>query len=63
MKQNVKSIPMNTSPSPLKIKEGRVTITLEDKQGNKEVIADHNMMTNGLAKYFTNCGWLTKVNS
>lgn len=63
MKQNIKSIPMNTSPSPLKIKKANVKIILEDKQGNKEVIADHNMPTNALSEFFVNCGWLNRDNA
>lgn len=63
MKQNIQSISMRTSPSPLKIKKANVKIILEDKQGNKEVIADHNMTTNALNEYFINCGWLNRDNA
>ena len=48
MKQKIKNVPLSTAPHPLKIKEGRVTITLEDKHGNKEVVADHNMQTDAI---------------
>ena len=63
MKQNMKTLQLNTSPSPLKIKKANVKIILEDKQGNKEVVVDHNMATNALAEYFVNCGWLNKDNA
>lgn len=63
MKQRMKPVPLNTSPSPMKIKKANVKIILEDKHGNKEVIADHNMATNALSEYFVNCGWLNHDNA
>lgn len=61
MKDKVKTTPMNNAPAPLKIKEGRVTITLEDKDG-KKVVEDHNMMTDALDELLANCGWLNRDN-
>ena len=62
MKDKVKTTPICNTPKPLKIKEGRVTITLEDKHGNREVVADHNMQTDAIEKYLDNCGWLNSDN-
>lgn len=63
MKDKVKTTPMNNAPAPLKIKEGRVQIILEDKHGNKEVVADHNMQTDAIAEYLADCGWLNRDNA
>lgn len=62
MKQKIKNVPLSTAPHPLKIKEGRVTITLEDKDGNREVVVDHNMQTDAIEAYLANCGWLNSDN-
>lgn len=63
MKDKVKATPICNTPKPLKIKEGRVQIILEDKAGNKEVVADHNMQTDALAEYLADCGWLNRDNA
>lgn len=63
MKDKLKPAKLMTAPAPLKIKEGRVTITLEDKAGNREVIADHNMPTDALNEYLASCGWLNRDNA
>ena len=62
MKDRIKTTKLSTAPVPLRIKEGRVQIILEDKAGNKEVIADHNMQTDAIEAYLANCGWLNSDN-
>lgn len=63
MKDRVKTTPICNTPKPLKIKEGRVQIILEDKHGNKKVVEDHNMQTDALNEYLANCGWLNRDNA
>jgi len=60
-KDKIRTAPISTTPAPLKIKEGRVTITLEGKDGKKTVV-DHNMMTDAMDEILTNCGWLNRDN-
>lgn len=61
MKDKIKATPICNTPKPLKIKEGRVTITLEDKHGKKTVV-DHNMMTDAMDELLADCGWLNRDN-
>ena len=62
MKQQIKEIPISNAPTPLKIKEGRVQIILEDKNGNKKVVENHNLQTDAINEFFANCGWLNSDN-
>lgn len=64
MRINQKVPPVNrdASPSPLRIKEGRVKLILTDRDGHEEVVADHNMATNGVNALLAECGWLNKDN-
>ena len=62
MKQPMCEYPINNSPIPLNV-TANVKITLTNKKtGEVEVIEKHNMQTNGLAKYLTNCGWMNSDN-
>ena len=61
-KDVIKSTPVSTAPKPMKI-HGHTTIVLTDpKTGEQEVHEDDNMMTDGLERYFENCGFLNYPN-
>lgn len=49
-----------SSGSPVRIKSGNVKLILTDRDGNQEIIADHNMQTNGINELLRNCGWLNR---
>ena len=62
MKQYIESFEIENAPTPLKVK-GHMSLEFKNvKTGEVEVVEQHNMQTNALAEYLTNCGWMNSDN-
>jgi len=61
--EHIANTQLSTSPSPLSF-TGHVKVTLTDDATQQEtVIESDNMQTNGLAEFFTNCGFMNSDNT
>lgn len=61
--EHIANTQLSTTPSPLSF-TGHVKVTLTDDATQQEtVIESDNMQTNGLAEFFTNCGFMNSDNT